>query len=233
MAKAVRNIYEDHKASTIPPAYGDLDEPSFYIQPMDMSQIALSKNVSQDRLVLINFSPGTDWTGLRRAIWIKYCTRKRRMIFDFGRCLGKPYGVQINDLTLIYRRNRQYPFWLSPRGNGIDCHRTWEALYLDIIPIVWNSSLNVLYEDLPVVIINDENELNANFLYENLKTISAKKLQKMGGYDYKKLRNSYWRRLILEKSRHNNFSTLHERKGLCWQARRTGILNILLKILYY
>jgi hypothetical protein len=28
---------------------------------------------------------------------------------------------------------------LSPPGNGIDCHRTWEALFLGSIPIVKKS----------------------------------------------------------------------------------------------
>ncbi|CAF4925352.1 unnamed protein product, partial [Rotaria sp. Silwood2] len=64
---------------------------------------------------------------------------------------------------------------LSSRGNGIDCRRTWEALHLDIIPIVWNTSLNVLYENLPIVIINHYEELNEKFLYEKLKEISENK----------------------------------------------------------
>ena len=32
-----------------------------------------------------------------------------------------------------------YKFALSPEGNGIDCHRTWECLYLGVIPIVKKS----------------------------------------------------------------------------------------------
>ncbi|MCF7865667.1 MAG: hypothetical protein K9M11_04135 [Candidatus Pacebacteria bacterium] len=31
---------------------------------------------------------------------------------------------------------QQYKFIISPRGEGIDCHRTWEALYLGLFPIV-------------------------------------------------------------------------------------------------
>ena len=27
-------------------------------------------------------------------------------------------------------------FCLSPNGNGIDCHKHWECLYLGVIPIV-------------------------------------------------------------------------------------------------
>ena len=34
-----------------------------------------------------------------------------------------------------------YMFIASPPGNGVDCHRTWEAMYLGVVPIVLRSSL--------------------------------------------------------------------------------------------
>lgn len=37
-------------------------------------------------------------------------------------------------------RMASFKFTLSPPGNGFDCHRTWEALYLGSIPIVKKSS---------------------------------------------------------------------------------------------
>lgn len=52
-----------------------------------------------------------------------------------------------------------YQFVVSPQGNGRDCHRTWELLALGSIPIVHTSSLDILYDDLPVVIVNDWSEL--------------------------------------------------------------------------
>jgi len=149
------------------------------------------------------------------------CSEKNTHKYTFVKCISKGGGVQIAELPKIYERNRQYPFWLSPRGAGIDCHRTWEALYLDIIPIVWNSSLNILYENLPVVIINDYKELNERFLYEKLSEISTKKLSKEKVYQYEKLRNAYWRRLILNKSRHKEKKDIYERKDQCWSAKST------------
>ncbi|HEY2411100.1 MAG TPA: tetratricopeptide repeat protein [Pirellulaceae bacterium] len=54
-----------------------------------------------------------------------------------------------------WRRQRlQHRFVLSPLGNGLDCHRTWEALCLGCIPIVRSSPLDKLWEGLPVWIIN-------------------------------------------------------------------------------
>ena len=40
----------------------------------------------------------------------------------------------------IYSRNRHYPYRLDRRGNEIGCH-----LLIDVIPKVFDSSLNVPY----------------------------------------------------------------------------------------
>ena len=39
----------------------------------------------------------------------------------------------------------KYAFVLSPRGRGLDCHRTWEALCLGCIPIVKKSPITKLF----------------------------------------------------------------------------------------
>jgi hypothetical protein len=58
----------------------------------------------------------------------------------------------------IWRRYAQYPFVVSTTGNGLDSHRTWELLYLGSIVITKTSSLDGLFKDLPVVIVNDWGE---------------------------------------------------------------------------
>ena len=50
------------------------------------------------------------------------------------------------------RKNR---FVVSPPGNGLDSHSTWEALLVGCIPIVASSALDPVYEDLPVWKVND------------------------------------------------------------------------------
>lgn len=51
-------------------------------------------------------------------------------------------------------------FVLSPPGNGIDCHRTWEALYLGAIPIVKRKFWPFAHLDLPVVILDDWDDIS-------------------------------------------------------------------------
>jgi hypothetical protein len=54
----------------------------------------------------------------------------------------------------------QYKFVACPRGNGIDTHRFWEALYRGSVPIViaskWSKSLK--YLDLPLIEVSDWTE---------------------------------------------------------------------------
>ena len=54
----------------------------------------------------------------------------------------------------------EYKFVACPRGNGIDTHRFWEALYRGSVPIViaskWSKSLK--YLDLPLIEVSDWTE---------------------------------------------------------------------------
>jgi hypothetical protein len=55
----------------------------------------------------------------------------------------------------------RYSFVASPPGNGLDCHRTWEAMYLGCVPIVLRSHMTQNYEllGLPVWVVDSFEEL--------------------------------------------------------------------------
>jgi hypothetical protein len=59
----------------------------------------------------------------------------------------------------IWKRYAQYPFVVSAKSNGLDCHRTWELLYLGCIVITQTSPLDPLFSGLPVVIVRDWREV--------------------------------------------------------------------------
>jgi hypothetical protein len=61
----------------------------------------------------------------------------------------------------LWREKTRYAFVVSPHGNGLDCHRTWESLALGNIVIVKRSPLDPLYQGLPVVSVNDWSEITA------------------------------------------------------------------------
>lgn len=59
-----------------------------------------------------------------------------------------------------YRRSVcTYKFVASPPGNGVDCHRTWEAIYLGAIPIVTSSYVASCFSSYPMWILEDWEEL--------------------------------------------------------------------------
>jgi hypothetical protein len=62
---------------------------------------------------------------------------------------SKPYNEYLNELA-------QHRFCLCIRGNGIDTHRFWEALYLGVIPV-----------------IIDNQHTNCKFFIEHIKTLNV------------------------------------------------------------
>ncbi len=98
---------------------------------------------------------------------------------------SKPFDEYIRDL-------KKSCFVLSPRGNGIDCYRTWEAIAAGSIPIVKSSPLDSLFADLPVLIVNDWNVIDKKFLEEKFVEINNKKI------NWEKLYFSYWKAKIEE-----------------------------------
>lgn len=98
----------------------------------------------------------------------------------------KPYVEYLRDMAT-------YKFVISPHGAGLDCHRTWEALLLGCIPIVKKSCLDVLYEGLPVLIVDDWNQVTEDFLEQKYQEMSQQK------YQLDRLYIDYWIRLIRQK----------------------------------
>ena len=51
-------------------------------------------------------------------------------------------------------------FVASPAGNGLDCHRTWEAMYLGAVPLVNDNAMNRAFASLglPLICVKDWNE---------------------------------------------------------------------------
>ena len=67
----------------------------------------------------------------------------------------------------FYKQLARSNYVLSPEGTGIDCHRIYESLYLDAIPLVKTSKLDAFYEKLPVVIVQSWEDITEQFLLEN------------------------------------------------------------------
>lgn len=85
-----------------------------------------------------------------------------------------------------------HKFVLSPPGNGIDCHRTWEALWCGSIPTVKRGVLtDSLSKNLPMLVVEDWSLLTEellNIIWEEYQTRK---------FNYKMITFSYWKKRIL------------------------------------
>ena len=94
-----------------------------------------------------------------------------------------------------------YQFVASPPGNGLDCHRTWEAMYLGVIPIVKRSVateyfLNLGLPLLPVENWSDLPPRNGEELSSLYQDIMARK-------KIDALKMDYWAKLIKQNDGEN------------------------------
>lgn len=111
---------------------------------------------------------------------------------DRHRAIDHLKEVDFNDI--LGKQSRRKPLWnfmkdykfiISPHGRGLDSHRTYESVLLGCVPIVRSSTLDPIYKDLPILIVEDWTDVNEELL-EN--------------YEYtenlEKLKLSYWTDLI-------------------------------------
>ena len=87
----------------------------------------------------------------------------------------------------------KYSFVVSPFGHGFDCIRTFEALCIGCIVIMKKSFLDVIYEGLPVLLVDEWSDINEKLLKDTLILYSNKQ------FNYEKLKIDYWINLVNSK----------------------------------
>ena len=91
-----------------------------------------------------------------------------------------------NFLNDIY----SHKFVFAPRGNGIDTHRLWESLYLRSIPIVKKCIGMEMFYDLPILFVDNWDNITEQFLNDKYEEIMNKT------YPLEKIKIDYWLNLI-------------------------------------
>lgn len=91
-----------------------------------------------------------------------------------------------NYLENIYN----HPFVICPQGNGIDTHRTWECLYMNTIPIEKRNINNQFYTDLPILFVDNWEEITERFLHDSFMRMTSME------WNLKKLTFEYWQNEI-------------------------------------
>lgn len=92
-----------------------------------------------------------------------------------------------------YKCMSKYSFVVSPFGHGFDCIRTFEALCLGCIVIMKKSFLDIIYEELPILLVDEWYDINETLLQKTLIEFQNKK------FNYDKLKMDYWIELVNSK----------------------------------
>jgi hypothetical protein len=110
----------------------------------------ISEGIVRDKLVYMNFNPETN--PLRKQIYESLKDKDFITVEMVGN--GGNYENYLNNL-------KRHKYVISPPGNGIDCHRNWEAIYCGCIPIVLDSYFTRnIYKDLPVSLTTNYDKFN-------------------------------------------------------------------------
>lgn len=81
-----------------------------------------------------------------------------------------------------------YKFAISPPGGGVDCHRTWECLYLGVIPIVEKSNHMSYFNELPILFVDDYMCVTEDYLNKKYEEFSKTT------FNTEKMDLSYWKK---------------------------------------
>jgi hypothetical protein len=113
--------------------------------------------------------------------------------------------IQNNSLTQFVYPYKDHPSYLrelseykwvcSPRGNGVDCHRLWESLYANCIPLVDDTVNTSDFKKmgLPIIIVTDWSKINLEWLEEETEKI------KKNDFHSELLFLEYWNRKFNSK----------------------------------
>ena len=143
---------------------------------MDNLLSVINANHGKENIVYKNFDIGTN-INVRRVI--DQITNTNKIFMDRN-------WPQTEYLTRLSKSM----FVISPPGNGIDCHRIWEALYVRTVPIVERSSAFRNFTNLPIMFIDRWEDITIDFLKTQIPLYYNK------SYDLKQLKLQYWKELI-------------------------------------
>jgi len=144
----------------------------------------------KDQLCYCNFS--LDTHDSRKKVY-KVLKDKKCIYFDrMGKWMSpnKINDTYIQESIKFYEHLSKNKFIISPRGNGVDCFRTWDALYMKCIPIVPHDDSGIMerYSDLPILFTDDYTEINRKYLLNTYNKILETE------YNFEKLFLSYWKK---------------------------------------
>lgn len=108
-----------------------------------------------------------------------YTVNRRKILQTLGTNQIQNQNIHANR---YFKELSNYKFIISPEGNGIDCHRHYEALIAGCIPIVEDHPLiREKYKGCPVLYTKDYSEITESYLLQKYEEMLKSE------YDFSKL----------------------------------------------
>lgn len=149
----------------------------------DIKQV--NTNNKRNGLLYVNFRPET-YPPERQPLFDLFLNKNKKGETWFNICADNK-----NNTTSSFLKDMiEHKFILCPRGNGVDTHRLWEALYSKTIPIIKYEPAYRFFIDLPIVFIKDWSEITEDFLHKKYEQMQSME------FNFNKLKTSWWKTKI-------------------------------------
>ena len=108
----------------------------------------IRQNISKERFIFFNFNIETN-------------RDKRLMCYNEIEKKGIPFLNRFGNQREYLQELSKYQFAICPEGHGPDCHRIYECLYLNVIPIMIRNNLtDYLSQHFQIVVLEKWNDLD-------------------------------------------------------------------------
>ena len=184
------------------------------LQVPDKEHISMYAKTTQDKIYSIQLGLENEyWFPYKEQVMLEAKTQDPRIVKAFAQFnlnthpeRGHALNTLNNDVCDLHagtngdqsqhgsfsKNLAQYAFCLCPRGNGVDTHRLWEALYMGCIPICKHYKAHRFKSPLPILFVEDWCDITEELLAKTYENIDVSL------FDSELLKMSYWSKKINE-----------------------------------
>jgi|694.fasta_scaffold143158_3 hypothetical protein len=171
-----QNKYFDHpKLFSLPIAIANKQWPHGNLQ--DLEEV-IKLNLPKTTLIYKNFNISTNFSH-------RYQVNQETNENGFEMALATSFKDYIKQIKQSY-------FCIAPLGNGADCHRIWECLYLNCVPIVPKKEFCFdEFKHLPILFVDSYKDITKEFLYQQIDNFFP-----FDKYNFEILNLNFWKEKI-------------------------------------
>lgn len=130
----------------------------------------MRQNISKDRFIFFNFNIDTNRT-------------KRLTCYTEIKKKGIQFLERFQNQKEYLQELSKYQFAICPEGHGPDCHRIYECLYLNVIPIMVRSHLTEYLKHFQIIVLDRWSELDIDKciynpeIFKSMEMLSMEKIK--------------------------------------------------------